>query len=95
MIVTPLQTVEVRDDRDIARVRRAVARESRQLAFRTLARTRLVTAASELARNLLVYGGGGEVSLEGLRDETRLGLRAHFRDRGPGIEDLDQALSDG
>jgi serine/threonine-protein kinase RsbT len=55
----------------------------------------MVTAASELGRNLLIYGGGGEVHLEIIKDGSRNGLRAIFQDRGPGIPDIEQALKDG
>jgi serine/threonine-protein kinase RsbT len=57
--------------------------------------TKLVTAASELARNTLVYGGGGEVRVELVRAGGRRGVRASFSDRGPGIADVAQALTDG
>jgi serine/threonine-protein kinase RsbT len=57
--------------------------------------TKIVTAASELARNMLIYGGGGEVNLEVLQEGVRHGLRVHFVDDGPGIPDIDLALRDG
>ena len=58
-------------------------------------RTKVVTAASELARNTVVYGGGGVMSLEIVRDGAREGLRVTFDDQGPGIADIDRALEDG
>jgi serine/threonine-protein kinase RsbT len=57
--------------------------------------TKIVTAASELARNMLIYGGGGEVTLELLQDGLRHGLRVHFVDTGPGIPNIELALRDG
>ena len=57
--------------------------------------TKIVTAASELARNALVYGGGGTASLEALEDGQRKGLRLTFEDRGPGIADIALAMTDG
>jgi serine/threonine-protein kinase RsbT len=57
--------------------------------------TKIVTAASELARNMLIYGGGGEVTLEVFQEGVRHGLRVHFVDDGPGIPDIDLALRDG
>ena len=57
--------------------------------------TKIVTAASELARNTLVHGGGGEVTLEALEEAGRRGLRMAFEDRGPGIPDVAQAMRDG
>jgi serine/threonine-protein kinase RsbT len=57
--------------------------------------TKIVTAASELARNALVYGGGGTVQLDSLNDGMRKGLRLTFEDHGPGIPDLELAMKDG
>jgi serine/threonine-protein kinase RsbT len=65
------------------------------LGFSLVDQTKVITAASELARNALVHGGGGEAVLEDVRDGWRTGLRILFRDEGPGIENLDQALKDG
>lgn len=75
--------------RQIAR-ERAVAQ-----GFSLVDQTKLVTAASELARNTLEYGGGGEVSVETLNDGMRRGVRLTFNDRGPGIENVELALKDG
>lgn len=82
-------------DLDLSRVRRAVSRRSEELGLSLLSRTRLVTAASELARNLLTYAGGGIVKVDLVRQDGRTGIRATFEDRGPGIVDTDLALSDG
>jgi serine/threonine-protein kinase RsbT len=65
------------------------------LGFSLVEQTKMVTAASELARNVLDYGGGGKVELEVLQNELRQGLKLTFADQGPGIADLDQALKDG
>lgn len=75
---------------------RQIARE-RAIAqgFSLVDQTKLVTAASELARNTLEYGGGGEVAVEKLNDGTRKGVRLTFSDKGPGIENLELALKDG
>ncbi|MFN7139845.1 MAG: anti-sigma regulatory factor, partial [Limisphaerales bacterium] len=66
-----------------------------ELTFSLVDQTKLVTAASELARNTVIYGGGGEMKLEALREETRKGLRLTFEDKGPGIPDINLALQDG
>jgi len=63
--------------------------------FSLVDQTKLVTAASELARNTLEYGGGGEVTIEVLNDGARKGVRLTFTDRGPGIENIALALKDG
>jgi serine/threonine-protein kinase RsbT len=57
--------------------------------------TKLITAASELARNMVVYGGGGMVTLEHIEQDGRAGVRITFEDKGPGIADVPQALRDG
>jgi serine/threonine-protein kinase RsbT len=63
--------------------------------FSLVDQTKLITAASEIARNTVIYGGGGDLLLEALEERGRQGLRLSFSDRGPGIADVDQALSDG
>jgi serine/threonine-protein kinase RsbT len=76
-------------------VRQAVRDWSKQLGFSLVDQTKIVTGASELARNTLDYGGGGIVRLEALQEGFRRGLRLTFVDQGPGIPDLDLALRDG
>jgi serine/threonine-protein kinase RsbT len=88
--VLPIRTPE-----DIVRVRQATREHAVAHGFSLVDQTKLVTAASELARNTLDYGNGGEVEIERLMDGTRKGLRLTFSDQGPGIEDLEKALTDG
>ena len=88
--VLPIRTQE-----DIVRVRQATREHAVAHGFSLVDQTKLVTAASELARNTLDYGNGGEVEIERLMDGIRKGLRLTFSDQGPGIEDLDKALTDG
>ena len=80
---------------DVVAARRAVTEWSRDLGLSILDRTKTVTAASELARNTVVYGRGGVMSMELVRDGSRAGLRLTFEDKGPGIPDIDRALQDG
>ena len=80
---------------DIVSVRHAVRRQAVAINLSLVDQTKIVTAASELARNMLIYGGGGEVTLELLQSGVRQGLRAHFVDTGPGIPDIVLALRDG
>lgn len=88
-------TLEVRSSGDVVRVRQVVRSWSSELGFSLVDQTKLVTGASELARNTLLHGGGGRVRLEMLNDEVRTGLRMTFEDQGPGIPDLNLALTDG
>ena len=80
---------------DIVQVRHAVRTWAVELGFSLVEQTKIVTAASELARNALVHGGGGTVELETLQEGARRGLRLTFVDHGPGIADVEQAMKDG
>ena len=73
----------------------ATCASAQEISFGIVDQTKMVTAASELARNTLVYGRGGEMRCEVLLDGVRKGLRLHFVDQGPGIPDIAQALVDG
>ena len=86
----PLRTSE-----DIVHMRQLVREQSVAIGFGLVDQTKIVTAASELARNTLIYGGGGQVSVEPLAEGARRGLRLVFTDSGPGIADIQQALKDG
>jgi serine/threonine-protein kinase RsbT len=86
---------EVRSSDDVVGVRQAVREWAISIGFSLVDQTKLVTAASELARNLVHYGGGGTVRLQHLNDDVRRGLRLVFEDEGPGIADVEQALRDG
>jgi serine/threonine-protein kinase RsbT len=93
--VLQTETICVAASGDIVAVRHAVRRQAVRIKLSLVDQTKIVTAASELARNMLIYGGGGEVTLEVLQEGVRYGLRAHFVDAGPGIPDLNLALRDG
>jgi len=80
---------------DVVLVRQAVRKKAVSLGFGLVDQTKIVTASSELGRNMLVYGGGGTVLLDVVENERKTGLRVIFEDRGPGIQDIDLALSDG
>ncbi len=95
MIVEKDETIPVRTSEDVVRVRREVRERAVTLGFGLVDQTKLVTAASEIARNTLDYGGGGELRIECLRDGNRRGLRLSFSDRGPGIPDIERAMTDG
>jgi serine/threonine-protein kinase RsbT len=87
--------LEVTRDQDVVRVRQLVRTEAVAVKLSLVDQTKLVTAASELARNTLVYGGGGTVEVGRVDNGRRQGIRIVFRDDGPGIADLDLAFTDG
>ena len=85
----------VRTSEDVVGVRHVVREWAVATGFSLVDQTKIVTAASELARNTVLYGGGGTVRLEALNDGPKRGLRLIFEDQGPGIADVEQALKDG
>jgi serine/threonine-protein kinase RsbT len=95
LIVEKNEQVAIRAGDDVVRARQAVRALALQAGFSLVDQTKIITAASEIARNTLDYGGGGELTLELLRDGARRGLRLTFTDQGPGIPDIDLALKDG
>lgn len=89
------ETLPIRSANDVIHVRQTVRARVTELGFSLIDQTKMVTAASELARNTLDHGGGGEMRLELLQEGSRRGVRLTFEDRGPGIPDIEQALQDG
>src|SRR5918997_1018742 len=85
----------ISSDEDVVRVRQLVRAHAVAAKLSLVDQTKLVTAASELARNTLVYGGGGEAIIETIDNGTRVGVRIVFSDKGPGIADVGLALTDG
>lgn len=95
MIVEKDETMPVRNAEDIVRVRREVRTHAIGAGFTLVDQTKIVTAASEIARNTVDYGGGGTLQLATVRFGARRGVRLVFSDQGPGIADLKLALTDG
>jgi len=95
MAVLRRDSRDIRGTQDIVGVRQVVREWAISMGFSLVDQTKIVTAASELARNAVVYGGGGTLALEALNDGNRRGLRLAFEDRGPGIPDVEAALRDG
>ena len=89
------EIVEIASSSDVVMVRQKVRSLAVELKFSLVDQTKIVTAASELARNTVDYGKGGTVTLEVLNVGTRKGLRLTFEDNGPGIPDIDLAMKDG
>jgi serine/threonine-protein kinase RsbT len=86
---------EIRSSQDVVGVRQMVREWAVYAGFSLVDQTKIVTAASELARNTLTHGGGGSMRVEALNDGNRRGVRVVFEDQGPGIPDVEQALRDG
>lgn len=93
--ITGSETMPIATEGDVVLVRQAARARAVELGFGLVDQTKTITAASEIARNTLVYGGGGTVRIDRLRDGARKGLRMTFEDRGPGIADIELALRDG
>ncbi|WP_329485168.1 anti-sigma regulatory factor [Kitasatospora sp. NBC_01246] len=89
------ESIPVRSNDDVVRARQLVRSLAQRCKLSLVDQTKLVTAASELARNTLVYGGGGVMRTGLVRRDSRLGVTAVFEDNGPGIADVDLALTDG
>ena len=94
MTVTRTETLPIRTGDDVVRVRQRVRALAIEIGLGLVDQTKIVTAASELARNTLDYGGGGDVRAEIVQAGTRKGLRLTFEDHGPGIADIEQAMTD-
>ena len=96
-MMTPLRSelLPVREESHILLVRQLVRECATELGFGVFDQTKLVTAASELSRNTLIHGGGGTLLLETYVDQDRRGVRLTFEDQGPGIADLEQAMTNG
>ncbi|MGM9485667.1 anti-sigma regulatory factor [Roseateles sp. NT4] len=88
-------SVPVRSENDVVTSRQFVRKLAQQLGFSLVDQTKMVTAASELSRNVLVYGGGGDMEWKMHKDGLRTGLTLSFVDQGPGIPDVDLAMKDG
>jgi serine/threonine-protein kinase RsbT len=90
------ETFPVRSGEDVVKARQVVRSRAMEAGFSLVEQTKIVTAASELARNTVIYGGGGEMRIERLDNgRKRIGLRLTFEDKGPGIADIELALRDG
>jgi serine/threonine-protein kinase RsbT len=95
MASVPAYQVQIRSSEDVVRVRQLTREGAIAQGFSLVDQTKLVTAASELARNTLEHGGGGEVEIRLVNDGSKKGLRLVFNDKGPGIPNVEQALKDG
>ena len=94
-MVVRSERLPIRGESEVVTVRQVVRAWCLDLKFSLVDQTKMVTAASELARNTVVYGGGGILRMEVLEAGPRTGLRLVFEDQGPGIPDIERALGDG
>ncbi len=94
MLVASTETFPIRSDQDVVQVRQQVRSRAIEAGMSLVDQTKIVTAASEIARNTLSYGRGGSVTMESLIDGARRGVRLSFADEGPGIPDIERALTD-
>ncbi|MCU1722868.1 MULTISPECIES: anti-sigma regulatory factor [unclassified Pseudomonas] len=95
MIVRSSGTQPIRLEQDVVLARQTARKVAAECGMRLIDQTKLVTAVSELARNTMVYGGGGDMEWQVLEDGPRVGLRLKFSDNGPGIPDIRLAMTDG
>jgi serine/threonine-protein kinase RsbT len=95
MSISTTDTLPLKTEQDIVLARQAVRKLTQELTFSLVDQTKFVTATSELARNTVIYGGGGLLKWEVILDGGRKGLRVTFSDEGPGIPDLALAMTDG
>ena len=95
MIVEKSDTMSVTTSEDVVKVRQKVRTQAVALGFSLVDQTKIVTAASEIARNTILHGGGGRMDMDTVRQSGRVGLRLVFADNGPGIPDIARALTDG
>lgn len=95
MTIAESGTQPVRSEQDIVLARQTARKLAQQCGLRLVSQTKLVTAVSELARNTLVYGGGGDMQWSLIEKDMRQGVRIDFVDQGPGIPDLKLAMTDG
>ena len=95
MVILRDETFPIRSQDDIVKIRQLTREWALMQTFSLVDQTKIVTAASELARNTVQHGGGGDVRLQALEEGIRRGLRLTFSDKGPGIRDLQLALKDG
>jgi serine/threonine-protein kinase RsbT len=93
--ITKSDVLPLKAEHDIVLARQAVRKMTIELGFSLVEQTKMVTAASEIARNTLIYGGGGTLTWEMLLDGAKKGLRLRFEDKGPGIPNVDLAMTDG
>ena len=95
MISLNKESIKVVSEQDVVLVRQRLKEYATKIGMTLLNQTKLITAASELVRNIVVYAGQGEVSIEVVSDRIQTGIKVIFKDKGPGIADINKAMQDG
>lgn len=95
MPIIKREALQIQNETDIVKARQVVRNWSVEFRFGLVDQTKLITAASEIARNTVRYGRGGTLQLEALQEEMKVGLRLIFEDHGPGIPNISLAMTDG
>jgi serine/threonine-protein kinase RsbT len=95
MTLVSVETLPLTSSEHVVSVRQAVRQRAVEIGFSLVDQTKIVTAASELARNTVTHGGGGSATIEVVHDGARRGVRLTCEDDGPGIADIEQAMKDG
>ncbi|MDB5478497.1 MAG: anti-sigma regulatory factor [Alphaproteobacteria bacterium] len=94
-VIIKTETLPVMAEHDVVKARQMVRQWASEIGLSLVDQTKIITAASELARNMVIYGGGGTMEIQSLEQYGRRGVKLVFEDKGPGIADITQALKDG
>lgn len=95
MISLNKENIKINSEQDVVLFRQRLREYATKIGMSVLNQTKLITASSELVRNILVYAGKGQVTIEVVSERLQTGIKVIFKDEGPGIADLDKAMSDG
>lgn len=95
MIALNKEIIEITKEQDVVFFRQRLKEHAVKIGMSVLNQTKLITASSELVRNMLKYGGGGQICIEVINEKMQVGIRVTFEDKGPGIPDINKAMQDG
>lgn len=95
MVVLNKERLQIAKEQDVVFFRQRLKEHATKIGMTILNQTKLITASSELVRNMLKYGGGGEVFIEVVSEKMQVGIKVVFADKGPGIPDIKKAMQDG
>jgi len=95
MIALNKEIIEIAKEQDVVFFRQRLKEHAVKIGMSVLNQTKLITASSELVRNMLKYGGGGQICIEVINEKMQIGIKVTFEDKGPGIPDINKAMQDG